>query len=139
MRCTSKVVKFRAKVAFTKPLTTHLTCGKGNFSCRVKLTFALSESSWTGLKVDVSTCSYLFLLVLFLYICLKFSHLALLVPQYFYPMWPLNGYMFLSLVWIVILWIVNFAEISSNLPEVTASYEKEAYFHRNYKVYFRYS
>ena len=36
---------------------------------------------WTGLKVDISTCSYPFLLVLFLYICLKFSSLALLVPQ----------------------------------------------------------
>ena len=47
----------------------------------LKLTFVLSESSWTGLKVDISTCSYLFLLVLFLYICLKFSSLALLVPQ----------------------------------------------------------
>ena len=45
-------------------------------------TFVLSESGWTDLKVDISTCacSYLFPLVLFLYICLKFNSLALLVP-----------------------------------------------------------
>ena len=30
-------------------------------------------------------------------------------------MLPLNGYILLSLVWIVILWIVNFAGILSNL------------------------
>ena len=39
------------------------------------------ESSWSGVKVDISTCSYLFLLVLFLYIYLKFSRLAPLVPR----------------------------------------------------------
>ena len=46
-----------------------------------KPTFALLESSWSGVKVDISTCSYLFLLVLFLYIYLIFSSLAPLVPQ----------------------------------------------------------
>ena len=44
--------------------------------------------------------------------------------------------------WIVILYIVNLQKCHriSKTPEVrTASYEKEAYFHGNYKAYFRYS
>ena len=39
-----KIHQIRAKVAFTKPLTTHLMRGKGDFSCRDNIQRA--NQSW---------------------------------------------------------------------------------------------
>ena len=47
--------QIRAKVAFTKPLTTYLMRGKGDFSCRGKAkgTKSKSRSSRAGLQFPV--------------------------------------------------------------------------------------
>ena len=55
-----KCHQIRAKVAFTKPLTTHLMRDKGDFSCRVEqheITFVESKSFRAENKtVGVHTC-----------------------------------------------------------------------------------
>ena len=51
-------------------------------------------------------------------------------------MLPLNGYILLPLVWILILWIVNFAGTLSNLLNARQKSQpvmKEAYYHRHHK------
>ena len=54
---------------------------QGGCNSVLKPTFVLLESSWSGVKVDISTCSCLFFLVLFLYTYLKLSSLVPLIPQ----------------------------------------------------------
>jgi len=51
----------RAKVAFTKPFTTHLMRGKGDFSCRVKSARKANELIWNttkGLEEQVNWMSH---------------------------------------------------------------------------------